>query len=56
MSCSADSTESLVHCWEDGPLTDDGISTTCMLWDGHPGEHEWTPDDQIVVAIFGGRP
>lgn len=38
----------VVHCWEDG--TDYGRpSTTCFLLDGHDGDHDWTPDDQIVI-------
>jgi hypothetical protein len=37
------------HCWESGPLTGDGCSTTCMLKDGHEGSHQWTRDDQIVI-------
>ena len=46
--------EALVHCWEDGPRTEDDCSTTCMLPDGHPGEHEWTPDDQITIQFSEG--
>ena len=41
----------IVHCWEDGPLTEDGCPTTCMLLDGHDGEHEWMRDDQITVKF-----
>jgi hypothetical protein len=40
-----------VHCWEAGPETDDGMSTTCMLWDRHEGEHQWTRDDGIMVTF-----
>ena len=39
------------HCWEDGPLEEDGCSTTCMLERGHEGPHEWTRDDQIGVSF-----
>lgn len=40
------------HCWENGPITDDGESgTTCMLLEGHEGPHEWTRDDQIMVSF-----
>lgn len=39
------------HCWEVGPETDDGCSTTCMLLDGHDGPHEWTRDDNITVSF-----
>ncbi len=41
----------IVHCWEDGPQTDDGCSTTCMLLDGHDGPHEWSRDDGIVLSF-----
>lgn len=41
----------VLHCWEGGPVTDEGISTTCMLPDGHEGPHEWTRDDQIYIAF-----
>lgn len=44
-------TEHIVHCWEGGPETEDGCSTTCMLLDGHDGPHEWTRDDEIVVRF-----
>jgi len=40
-----------VHCWEDGPQTEDGCSTTCMLIGGHEGPHEWTRDDQIGISF-----
>ena len=39
------------HCWEDGPRTEDGCSTTCMLMHGHDGDHEWMRDDQIRVRF-----
>jgi hypothetical protein len=39
------------HCWECGPPEPDGCSTTCMLWDGHQGEHEWTRDDGIRITF-----
>lgn len=39
------------HCWENGPLTEDGMSTTCMLWDGHSEPHKWTRDDEITIAF-----
>lgn len=41
----------ILHCWEDGPLTEDGCSTTCMRERGHDGPHEWTRDDQIGVSF-----
>lgn len=41
----------IVHCWDSGPETEDGWSTTCMLLDGHEGSHEWTRDDEIQVAF-----
>ncbi len=47
-----------LHCWEDGPRTyiDDtwdecGTGSTCLLPDGHDGDHEFTPDDQITVSF-----
>jgi hypothetical protein len=27
------------------------ISSTCLLPDGHAGDHEFTPDDAITVAF-----
>jgi hypothetical protein len=41
-----------VHCWEGGPekllgTIETGlrsVGSTCMLEDGHEGDHEWTPD------------
>lgn len=41
----------VAHCWEDGPETEDGCSTTCMLLDGHEGPHEFTRDDQIGITF-----
>jgi len=41
----------LTHCWEDGPETEDGCSTTCMLLDGHDGPHKWTSDDEIGISF-----
>jgi hypothetical protein len=43
-----------VHCWEGGPLTDDGCPTTCMLEDEHSGPHEWTRDDEITIQFASG--
>ena len=39
------------HCWEDGPETDDGCSTSCMLMYGHEGPHEWVRDDHITITF-----
>ncbi len=39
------------HCWEPGPEAEDGCSTTCMLWDGHDGDHDWSRDDEITVRF-----
>ena len=50
-----DDPKHIVHCWEDGPRTDDDCGTTCMLLDGHEGPHEWTRDDQVSVR-FEGEP
>ena len=41
----------IIHCWEDGPLTDDGFTTTCLLEDGHEGKHEFTSDENIEVTF-----
>lgn len=41
----------LLHCWEGGPLVDDGCPTTCMLPFLHDGPHEWTRDDQIILTF-----
>jgi len=40
-----------VHCWEDGPTDDNWTGSTCMLWDGHRGPHEFTPDNQIGISF-----
>lgn len=40
-----------VHCWEDGPRTDDDCGTTCMLPRDHNGPHEWTRDDEIMLSF-----
>jgi hypothetical protein len=40
-----------LHCWESGPETEDGCSTTCMLPDGHTCPHEWSRDDQIGISF-----
>ncbi len=41
----------VVHCWESGPEEPDGCSTTCMLQDGHDGDHEWVRDDHIAISF-----
>lgn len=43
--------ERSLHCWTEGPETEDGCSTTCMLERGHDGEHKWTRDDEIRVKF-----
>jgi len=40
-----------LHCWADGPETDDGMSTTCLLAAGHDGPHDWMRDDAFGVAF-----
>ena len=45
----------ICHCWEDGPETEDGCSTTCMLLEGHQGPHEWTRDDKIMITFERGN-
>ncbi len=47
--------ERAVHCWADGPPTDDGCPTTCMLWDGHEGPHEWSRDDEVTIQFASRR-
>lgn len=44
-------TERVVHCWQQGPDAEDGCGTTCMLLDGHEGDHEWMRDDQITITF-----
>jgi hypothetical protein len=42
------------HCWEDGPHVDLGdrtVASTCMLLDGHEGDHEFTPDNEITIRF-----
>ncbi|KKL47734.1 hypothetical protein LCGC14_2332590 [marine sediment metagenome] len=39
------------HCWKDGPLTEDGCSTSCMEWGEHSGPHAWVRDDEIKVSF-----
>lgn len=36
-----------VHCWE-GSVEGEG---TCMLPDGHDGDHLFTPDDEILICF-----
>ena len=54
-----------VHCWESwdeetGEFDNVGYQLTrghtCLLLDGHQGDHEFTPDSEIVVqfAAAGG--
>lgn len=45
------SDKKIVHCWEDGPRTEDDCGTTCMLLDGHAGPHEWMRDDEIRLEF-----
>lgn len=44
------------RCWADGPETEDGMSTTCMLDDEHGGPHEWTRDDHIGIRFAPTTP
>ena len=41
----------VVHCWEDGPKAEDGMSQTCMLLRDHDGAHRWTRDDEISITF-----
>ena len=51
----SEQTEIIIHCWQPGPDTPDGCSTTCMMRDGHTGYHEWTRDDKITVKFVDGK-
>lgn len=42
-------------CLQDGPLTEDGCPTTCLLWRNHDGPHDWTRDDEIGVILPPGE-
>lgn len=42
-------------CLQDGPLTEDGCPTTCLLWCNHDGPHDWTRDDEIGVILPPGE-
>ena len=43
----------VLHCWEDGPRSDDDdyVGSTCMLPAGHVGEHRFMRDDKIGVSF-----
>ena len=55
----------MIHCWADkleivteeyGIGSDEWAEaivngSTCLLEDGHPGPHEWTPDETIMVTF-----
>ena len=58
----------MVHCWKDyrshleetgGIYSDEWVETyyggnaTCMREAGHSGEHEFMPDENIVVQFAG---
>lgn len=38
----------MIHCWEKGPDTKDGMGTTCMLEDEHKGKHKFVRDDEVM--------
>lgn len=38
----------IVHCWEDG-ADHNWPGYTCLALDGHEGDHDWIPDDEIKV-------
>lgn len=46
----------LSHCWEAGPTTNDGCSTTCVEQAGHQGPHQFIRDDEIIVAFVTDEP
>lgn len=31
-------------------------SATCLLEDGHDGDHEWTPDSEIGISFEEAKP
>lgn len=50
----------VLHCWEDGPVTDEldengypigQIGSTCMLEAGHEGPHDFIPDSNIGISF-----
>ena len=57
------------HCWKDksewtserfGEWSSEHIEAmvdngTCMLEDGHVGEHEFTPDSQIIITVLDNQ-
>ena len=45
-----------LHCWEDGPRTEDDCGTSCLLSAGHGGECEWTRDDEIMITFQAPNP
>ena len=46
-----------VECWTEGPSVESLVTpgmmvgTTCMLPEGHTGEHEGIRDDEIVITF-----
>lgn len=44
--------KAVLHCWETGPETEGGMSTTCMLPYDHDGPHQWTRDDEVRVRFM----
>lgn len=43
-----------VHCWQDGPFNEvECCGSTCMLQDGHDGDHSWVSDKKIYVQFPG---
>lgn len=41
----------ITHCWKDGPVERDGMSTSCILLDGHEGPHEWARDNEVLITF-----
>ena len=39
-----------VHCWENIDY-DDLTQGTCLLEDGHSGDHVFTPDGEIEISF-----
>ena len=52
------SEERILHCWAPGPAVEsretpgEMVDTTCMLLDGHEGNHEGIRDDEIMIRFL----
>lgn len=54
-------TEIKNHCWKEGPQIESRenpgvmVGTTCMLPDGHDGDHEGVRNDEITITFADGN-